>query len=354
MSRPRRSIPWVVDRVLAFAEPVGNVPSIVSVLGVRSFPLLILSGLLIMAAPAPACAGEKARPLRVTPERRALLNTIRFAEGTWKDGTAVGYRVMFGGGLFKNLQRHPDRVIRRWPFASAAAGAYQFLPATWRMAKKALQLRDFGPRSQDQAALYLIRKRGALNLADRGRMTPQLAAKLAPEWASFPTRQGRSYYPGQPVKRFDLIKRFYATNLASLRRNAPQWSARVSPPPLFTVASRTAHKNCAGSNNTGLLCLLDQVAYRGNTAAPVTPTALGRGRRAYVPVAALPERSGVGAGGADRRRSPSATGRQQQLPPPLVPAVPRLSDFSQPEQLPALTMAPGPFAQVSSPPAVEE
>ena len=339
---------WVVDRVLAFAEAAGNVPSIVSVLGVRSFPLLILSGLLMAA---PACAGEKARPLRVTPERRALLNTIRFAEGTWKNGTAVGYRVMFGGGLFKNLQRHPDRVIRRWPFASAAAGAYQFLPATWRMAKKALQLRDFGPRSQDQAALYLIRKRGALNLADRGRMTPELAAKLAPEWASFPTRQGRSYYPGQPVKRFDVIKRFYTTNLASLHRNAPQWSARVSPPPLFTVASRTADKNCAGSNSKGLLCLLDQVAYRGNTAAPA-PTALRR--RAFVPVVALPKQIGVGAGGADRRQSPSATGHQQQLPPPLVPAVSRLRGFPQPGQLPVLTMVPGPFAQVSSPPAVEE
>ena len=306
-----------------------------SVLGVRSFPLLILSGLLLSV---PVCAAEKAQPLSVTPERRALLNTIRFAEGTWKDGTAVGYRVMFGGGLFKDLRRHPDRVIRRWPFASAAAGAYQFLPATWRMAKKALRLPDFGPRSQDQAALYLIRKRGALNLADRGRMTPQLAAKLAPEWASFPTRQGRSYYPGQPVKRFDLIKRFYTTNLASLRRNAPRWSARVSPPPLFGLASRAAGQNCGG-NSKGLLCLLDQVAYRGNTAVPA-PTALGR--RAYVPVVASPEQS--------------ASSGQQQLPPPLVPAVavPHLRDFPQPEQLPVLTMAPGAFTQVSSPPAVEE
>ena len=35
---------------------------------------------------------HKATPYSITPERRALLNTIRFAEGTWKDGKDLGYR----------------------------------------------------------------------------------------------------------------------------------------------------------------------------------------------------------------------------------------------------------------------
>jgi lysozyme len=48
-------------------------------------------------------------------------------------------------------------------------------------------------------------------------MTPELAARLAPEWASFPTLVGSSYY-GQPVKRFDDLRRFYEDNLAQLRR----------------------------------------------------------------------------------------------------------------------------------------
>ena len=42
---------------------------------------------------------SRAIPYVITPERRAMLNTIRFAEGTWKGGLDVGYRVMFGGGL---------------------------------------------------------------------------------------------------------------------------------------------------------------------------------------------------------------------------------------------------------------
>ena len=50
---------------------------------------------------------SRAIPYVITPERRAMLNTIRFAEGTWKGGLDVGYRVMFGGGLMPSLDRIP-------------------------------------------------------------------------------------------------------------------------------------------------------------------------------------------------------------------------------------------------------
>jgi len=152
----------------------------------------------------------------ITPERRALLNTIRFAEGTWARGEDLGYRVMFGGGLMGGLERHPNRVIYSGRYASAAAGAYQFMPFTWTMASQKLRLAGFGPHVQDQAALFLIQRRGALALADRGEFTPQLAAKLAPEWASFPTLAGYSYY-GQPVKRYTALKAFYEQSLAQLK-----------------------------------------------------------------------------------------------------------------------------------------
>lgn len=158
----------------------------------------------------------------ITPERRALLNTIRYAEGTWANGQEIGYRIMFGGSLIDSLDRHPNRVNRTARYASAAAGAYQFLPPTWAMASRALGFQlvgpgAFGPEVQDQAALFLVQRRGALPLADQGDFTPQLAHKLAPEWASFPTLAGRSFY-GQPVKRFEALRRFYEANLAQLRR----------------------------------------------------------------------------------------------------------------------------------------
>ncbi len=97
----------------------------------------------------------------ITPERRALLNTIRFAEGTWANGEDLGYRIMFGGSLMASLDRHPDRVNRTARYASAAAGAYQFMPFTWSMATRALGIRGFGPHVQDQAAIFLIQRRGA-------------------------------------------------------------------------------------------------------------------------------------------------------------------------------------------------
>lgn len=168
----------------------------------------------------------------ITPERRALLNTIRFAEGTWADGQELGYRIMFGGGLMESLERHPDRVIRSARYASAAAGAYQFMPFTWSMVSQALGLPGFGPDAQDQAALFLIQRRGGLALADQGELTPQLAARLAPEWASFPTLSGRSYY-GQPVKRYEHLRRFYIENLAQLRaqESGTQESGTVATAP---------------------------------------------------------------------------------------------------------------------------
>jgi len=151
----------------------------------------------------------------ITPARRALLNTIRYAEGTWAGGQDIGYRILFGGSLMGSMERHPNLVIRTARYASAAAGAYQFMPFTWSMASRMLGLQRFSPEEQDQAALLLIQRRGALSLADGGRFTPGLAARLAPEWASFPTLGGSSYY-GQPVRRFAELKRFYEDNLALL------------------------------------------------------------------------------------------------------------------------------------------
>ncbi len=154
-------------------------------------------------------------PFAVTPERKALLNTIRFAEGTWRGGSADGYRMIYGGELISSLRAHPDRVVVR-RYASAAAGAYQFMPDTWQAAAGSLKLKGFGPANQDQAALYLVKRSGALEAIDRGQFTPELMARLAPTWASFPDRSGASVY-GQPVRRGDELARFYASNLQQIR-----------------------------------------------------------------------------------------------------------------------------------------
>jgi lysozyme len=174
-------------------------------------------------APAPATEvreegeGRLSEVYPITAERRALLNTIRYAEGTWIGGREEGYRVIYGGGRVERLDRHPEITVRR-RYVSAAAGAYQFLPATWREASSRLRLPDFGPRSQDQAALHLIQKRGALGPFDQRGLTSEVLARLAPEWASLPAYHGGSWY-GQPVKTVAELQRFYSDELQRLRQS---------------------------------------------------------------------------------------------------------------------------------------
>lgn len=154
---------------------------------------------------------ENAARYDLTPHRRALLATIRFAEGTWADGSPQGYRTLYGGQLVPSLERHPDTVVVK-RYASAAAGAYQMMPATWRSASRSLSLRGFGPANQDQAALYLADQRGALELIDRGQLCDEAMARLAGEWASFPLHHGGSAY-GQPVKSATQLRRFFQQQL---------------------------------------------------------------------------------------------------------------------------------------------
>ena len=159
---------------------------------------------------------QKESPYSITPERRALLNTIRFAEGTWKDGHDLGYRTLYGGGQFEDLSKHPERVVVK-RYVSAAAGAYQFLPTTWKGVARELRLASFEPQHQDQAALHLAKRRGALKEIDQRGLTKAAMAKLAPEWASFPTSSGLSAY-GQPVKSHEELASFYSKNLDRLKR----------------------------------------------------------------------------------------------------------------------------------------
>lgn len=170
-----------------------------------------------LEAPEPVQGDLRQPPLYpITAERRALLNTIRYAEGTWVGGREEGYRVIYGGGRVERLDRHPEITVRR-RYVSAAAGAYQFLPATWKEASRQLGLTDFGPRSQDQAALHLIEKRGALTRFDARGLTGDVLARLAPEWASLPASDGGSWY-GQPVKTVAELQRFYSDELRRLRQ----------------------------------------------------------------------------------------------------------------------------------------
>lgn len=175
-----------------------------------------------------------------------LQQAIAGAEGTILGGRP-GYNVMFGGGRFKDFSRHPDKVISSpGGHSSAAAGAYQFLPGTFAGAQKRLGLKDFSPESQNLAMLDLVKSRldpigGLAAITKAGTLTPQIQAALAPEWASFPTESGKSYY-GQPVKKAEQIEKFFEQGM---RSSAPSPTPSPAKP---TVSSPRQTGNMLGAD----------------------------------------------------------------------------------------------------------
>lgn len=131
---------------------------------------------------------------------RAFLTLIGWSEGT--ERAADPYRVVYGyKHVIQDFSDHPA-ITGEWRgerlpdsmcasaglgpgCISTAAGRYQIIRPTWLAAKDALGLTDFGPESQDRAALYLIEKRGALNDVQEGRVSDAVA-KVRREWASLP------------------------------------------------------------------------------------------------------------------------------------------------------------------------
>ena len=184
----------------------------------------------------PAMVANAATPLparylhNTSNGMEALLRTIRFAEGTWRDGTEAGYQMIYGGRLISEeipgvsdpFSKHPEYVVRKQTsLNSSAAGAYQFMPATWNRVAGRLNIDDFSPLHQDQAARWLVLNRlsdAEKDNINRGILTREALHQLAPEWASLPIYSGGSYYGyGQSVKSWSQLKSFYDHQLELLR-----------------------------------------------------------------------------------------------------------------------------------------
>jgi muramidase (phage lysozyme) len=159
------------------------------------------------------------------PNVRAALDTIAWAEG-------ADYNTNFGGKSFDTSKgwSHPRNRVGWSGGASDAAGRYQFLSTTWDEVAKKVGANDFSPRNQDLAALALIQRRGVSldDLAANG-LNPQVLNRLAPEWASLPTLEGKSYY-GQPVKKTqDLLNRFSQSRDTYAKGAPPQGATFPGP-----------------------------------------------------------------------------------------------------------------------------
>lgn len=150
-------------------------------------------------------------PVNASANVAAFLRAIRLGEGT---SDPDGYRRIFGGQLVDSLATHP-RI--RVPFYnpqrpgpkgvpndySTAAGAYQALSTTWDDFIRSQGAHDFSPASQDEFAVWAVKRRGALADVKAGRFDIAVR-KCASEWASLP---GSPY--GQPTVTLAQVRGVY-------------------------------------------------------------------------------------------------------------------------------------------------
>jgi muramidase (phage lysozyme) len=141
------------------------------------------------------------------PNQAAFLAMLRHSEGT--DRAPDPYRVVYGFALtLSSLRDHPA-ITGEWlgvqtPYGhTSAAGAYQIERLTWLECKAALHLMDFTGTSQDDAALFLIKQKGALDLVNAGDFAS--AVELCHGiWASLPGSTS-----GQPQRSIAMLTDFY-------------------------------------------------------------------------------------------------------------------------------------------------
>lgn len=169
-------------------------------------------------------------PEHKTKEVQALLRTLRVAEGTIKSKNS--YDTVYGGKMIPIRQmtvkelidtQMSDKLPKRlgggsapWPKGSVASGAYQFMPHTLKelIKRKVLKPSDvMTPDTQDRAAWALAKNRGiTLKELKKEGLSRNVMNKIAPEWASIPTKEGKSYY-SQPVKAPSLLQKTYQQSL---------------------------------------------------------------------------------------------------------------------------------------------
>jgi len=203
---------------------------------------------------------------KLSPQIRAGLIGIRNAEGTWREGEdpKAGYSIMFGGGKFDNTKGHPDKVVHGGRYSSAAAGAYQFMPNTWKNVgggPMTPERQDWGATRLWLGRLGLSQDQHGVNELTRilvrdGGISRNMAHRMAPEWASFPTHAGVSYY-GQPVKPLSQINKAYNSVLPLYQKQDKVVTAIERPTGLADLYRET-NKPTPGPKEINMLNILNK------------------------------------------------------------------------------------------------
>ena len=165
---------------------------------------------------------------------KALLNTIRYAEGT---SGSQGYNTWFGGRTDMDLTKMTISEVvaeqkRRLAsgeatygsYTSAAVGAYQMMKPEVFAVKAGFDpaTTKFTPEVQDKMAIAGYMK-GQANMTQAeidASINKKQIAKMAPVWASLPMMNGKSRY-NQPVKSFETLQAVYNKSLSASGGDRP-------------------------------------------------------------------------------------------------------------------------------------
>ena len=149
--------------------------------------------------------------IRNNPNAQKLAATLVYAEHS-KTGDDVLtnpeiYNKSFGYPYNKKeldlTKPHPDEVYCSGNYCSAAAGAFQFMPATW--AAVVGKNTPMTIENQLKATFTSIKDAG---VDPTKPLTREAVARLASIWASLPMMNGQSRYK-QPVKNWFKLKEIY-------------------------------------------------------------------------------------------------------------------------------------------------
>ena len=199
----------------------------------------------------------------ISKNAKALLNTIRWAEGTLKPG---GYNTWFGGRTDMDLTKMTiNEVVAEQKkrlasgeatygkYTSAAVGAYQMMKPEAFAARAGLNpaTDKFTPENQDKMAIagYMMGQAGMSKAEIDAPISRSQIAKIAPVWASLPMMNGASRY-GQPVKRYDDLAKVYNNNLKGLDPNSYSASTTISPASGGDISSGGGGGDISGSGST--------------------------------------------------------------------------------------------------------
>ncbi len=174
---------------------------------------------------------------------KALLNTIRFAEGT---SHAEGYNTWFGGRTDMDLtsmtinevvqeqkRRLSNGEATYGSYTSAAVGAYQMMEPEVFAVKAGYDpsTTKFTPKVQDRMAIAGYMK-GQARMSQSQIDAPisrEQIAQIAPVWASLPMMNGQSRY-NQPVKSFETLQAVYNKSLGQGGGLNPVSRRKISQP----------------------------------------------------------------------------------------------------------------------------